>query len=67
MEFPDLHEFPKDHPASPYGEPVLVRKVGHGILPEGLSLRAVGWLNTTLYRRAAGNHRPVLDSSSDAQ
>jgi hypothetical protein len=44
MEFPDLHEFPKTHPPSPYGKPVVVVKVGDGVLPEGLTLRAVGWL-----------------------
>jgi hypothetical protein len=44
MEFPDLHEFPKDHPPSPYGKPVLVVKVGDGVLAEDLRLRAVGWL-----------------------
>ena len=44
MEFPDLHEFPRGHPPSPYGWPVLVVKVGAGVLPEGLTLRAVGWL-----------------------
>jgi hypothetical protein len=44
MEFSDLHEFPKNHPPSPYGKPLLVVKVGEGVLPEGLALRAVGWL-----------------------
>jgi hypothetical protein len=44
MEFPDLHRFPDGHPPSPYGRPVLVVKVGSGMLPDGLTLRAVGWL-----------------------
>jgi hypothetical protein len=44
MQFPDLHEFPKGHPPSPYGKPLLVVKVGDGVLPEDLTLRAVGWL-----------------------
>jgi hypothetical protein len=44
MEFPDLHELPRNHPPSPYGEPVVVVKVGDGVLPEGLTIRAVGWL-----------------------
>lgn len=44
MEFSDLHEFPNGHPPSPYGEPLLVVKVGDGMLPSGLTLRAVGWL-----------------------
>jgi hypothetical protein len=44
MEFPDLHEFPDGHPPSPYGKPLLVVKVGSGMLPDGLTLRAVGWL-----------------------
>lgn len=44
MEFPDLHEFPKCHPPSPYGKPAVVVKIGDGILPKGLKLRAVGWL-----------------------
>ena len=44
MEIPDLHRFPEDHPPSPYGRPVLVVKVGDGVLPGGLALRAVGWL-----------------------
>src|SRR4051794_691950 len=44
MEFPDLHEFPQGHPPSPYGKPLLVVKVGAGMLPEGLAVRAVGWL-----------------------
>jgi hypothetical protein len=44
MEFPDLHEFPKNSPPSPYGKPVLVVKVGDGVLPSGLTLRAIGWL-----------------------
>ena len=44
MEFPDLHEFPEGHPPSPYGKPLLVVKVGSGILPDGLTVRAVGWL-----------------------
>jgi hypothetical protein len=45
MEFRDLHEFPKDHPPSPYGEPVPVPN-GEGTLPEGLRLRTVGWLES---------------------
>jgi hypothetical protein len=44
MELSDLHEFPKNHPPSPYGKPVSVIKVGDGTLPGGLTLRAVGWL-----------------------
>jgi hypothetical protein len=44
MEFPDLHEFPKNHPPSPYGHPVVVVKIGDGVLPKGLKIRAVGWL-----------------------
>lgn len=44
MEVSDLHEFPKNHPPSPYGKPLLVVKVGDGVLPDGLTLRAVGWL-----------------------
>jgi hypothetical protein len=44
MQFSDLHEFPKNHPPSPYGKPVVVVKVGDGMLPKGLTLRAVGWL-----------------------
>lgn len=44
MEFPDLHEFPKRHAPSPYGDPVVVVKVGAGMLPDGLMLRAIGWL-----------------------
>ena len=44
MEFPDLYEFPKNSPPSPYGDPVLVVKVGYGVLPEGSTLRAIGWL-----------------------
>ncbi len=44
MEFPDLHEFPKGHPPSPYGKPVFVVKIGDGILPGDRTLRAVGWL-----------------------
>lgn len=44
MEFSDLHEFPEGSPPSPYGKPVLVVKVGDGVLPEGMSLRAIGWL-----------------------
>lgn len=44
MELSDLHEFPKNHPPSPYGKPVLVVKVGDGVLPDGITLRAVGWL-----------------------
>jgi hypothetical protein len=44
MELPDLHEFPKNSPPSPYGKPVLVVKFGDGVLPRGLTLRAVGWL-----------------------
>ena len=44
MELPDLHEFRKNSPPSPCGKPVLVVKVGDGVLPAGLTLRAVGWL-----------------------
>ncbi len=44
MELPDLHEFPEGGPPSPYGRPLLVVKVGDGLLPKGLTLRAVGWL-----------------------
>jgi hypothetical protein len=44
MELSELHEFPKNHPPSPYSTPVVVVKVGDGFLPEGLTLRAVGWL-----------------------
>src|SRR5687768_15031133 len=44
MELPDLHQFPKNHPPSPYGKPVMVVKVGDGMLPRGLILKAVGWL-----------------------
>lgn len=44
MELRDLHPFDKGHPPSPYGKPLLVVKVGDGLLPEGLTLRAVGWL-----------------------
>jgi hypothetical protein len=44
MEIPDLHEFPKNSAPSPYGKPVLVLKVGNAVLPRGLTLRAVGWL-----------------------
>jgi hypothetical protein len=44
MELPDLHEFPENSPPSPYGKPVLMVKVGDGVLPGGLTLRAVGWL-----------------------
>jgi hypothetical protein len=44
MELSDLHEFPKNYPPSPYGKPVLVVKVGDGLLPKAFALRAVGWL-----------------------
>ncbi|MGF1577831.1 MAG: hypothetical protein ACFCD0_00550 [Gemmataceae bacterium] len=44
MEFPDLQEFPHSHLPSPYGKPLLVVKVGDGMLSEGIKLRAVGWL-----------------------
>lgn len=46
MEFPDLHEFPKGHPPSPFEKPVLVVKFGDGVLPANLTLRAVGWLES---------------------
>jgi hypothetical protein len=44
MEFRDLHKFRKGHPPSPDGSPLLVVRVGDGVLPPGLELRAVGWL-----------------------
>ena len=47
MYIEDLTQLPPGHPPSPYYIPVSLRKVdkwGQGILPEGLVLRAVGWL-----------------------
>jgi hypothetical protein len=44
VEFSDQYEFPKGSPPSPYGKPVVVVKVGEGMLPDGLTLRAIGWL-----------------------
>jgi len=44
MEFPDLYKFPKNSPPSPYGKPLLVVRVGRGVLPKGVTLRTIGWL-----------------------
>jgi hypothetical protein len=47
MEFLDLYRFPPGHPPSPFDHAVEIvrdRCVGVGLLPSGLALCAVGWL-----------------------
>src|SRR5262245_22742150 len=47
----DLHEFPSGHPPSPYGELFITRTlIGRGALPNGVVLRAIGWLGETIPR-----------------
>lgn len=49
MLIPDLKELSSGRNPSPYGAPVLIRragKSGHGLLPIGTVLRAVGWLGS---------------------
>lgn len=49
MQLPDLYEFPAGHPPSPYNHPVDVIKSGYGLLPDGLVLRAVGWIDGKIF------------------
>ena len=47
MILDDLEALPLGHPPSPYDHPVFIRRgerEGQGVLPEGLTLLAVGWL-----------------------
>ena len=47
MYIKDLTQFTAGHPPSPYNFPIFLQKDdvwGQGILPDGLSLFAVGWL-----------------------
>lgn len=47
MFIPDLQEFPSDHPPTPYGFRLPIKrggKVGSAHLPADTVLRAVGWL-----------------------
>ena len=50
MEFPDLYEFPADHPPSPYNKPLPGIGLGSAVLPSGLMLRAIGWLERPGFR-----------------
>jgi len=48
----DLHEFPSGHSSVPGGELYIVRGalVGRGVLPDGVVLRAIGWLGDNVPR-----------------
>lgn len=52
MFVPDLHQFPPGHPPSPDQSPPWMPAVGgseYGYLPEGVVVRAVGWIGTEVY------------------
>src|SRR4051794_28778987 len=55
MFIPDLHEFPDGHPPVPGGELFITRGVltGRGVLPDGVVLRAIGWLGDNAPRVGA--------------
>ena len=56
MYIEDLFKFPTGHPPSPYNFPIQVQegsKWGEGILQDGLSLTAIGWLGDSIPRRGA--------------
>jgi hypothetical protein len=44
MKLIDLYEFPNSQLPSPYQGPVFIHGVGKGYLPDGFSLKAVGWI-----------------------
>ncbi len=51
MHIEDLTEFPTGHPPSPYNFPIQIQKGhkwGQGILKDGLTLIAVGWLGDSV-------------------
>jgi hypothetical protein len=51
LHIEDLTLLPDGHPPSPYSFPVSLQKEGkwgYGLLPEGLSLCAVGWLGSSI-------------------
>ncbi len=49
MRIRDLKKFPPNSHPSPHGYPILMvreNKLGHGVLPKGVTLCAVGWLGS---------------------
>jgi hypothetical protein len=52
MFIPDLHEFPSGHPPVPEGTLFITRGTlaGRAALPDGVVLRAIGWLGETIPR-----------------
>lgn len=53
MFIPDLHQFPTGHPPSPDASALFITRgalSGRGALPDGVLLRAIGWLGHTVPR-----------------